>query len=284
MANGPLLPPLVTPTRSVPRQICRTALIAVAVTSIVTAASARTASPFSGNWVADLDTQSGLATDTYLVRDGHYACVTCEPPRSYPADGKLHPVIGDPDVTAESVSVTGPGMIVTHLVGPPLDRVTTMTVAPDNQTSTYISIDHRPGIEVPLRTEYLARRIAPTPMGAHPVSGTWQGVAYVEVPEIVRTTSLRLEGDRFSLSTPLGTSFVARLGGGYVPVRSAHADGVTVAVRRITPRQIEERAARGGQLLVVRTFTLSADGRSLEIATTDPARGTTFRATSHRRR
>lgn len=245
-------------------------------------ASAHANSPFDGAWVADLDTQSGLASDMYLVKDGNYGCATCEPPRSYRADGKPHPVPGDPDVASESVSITGPRTIVTHIVGPPLDRTTTMTVAADDQTATYVSLDHRPGIPGVLRTVYLARRTAPAPTGAHPVSGTWQGVRYVEVPPEVRTTVLRITGDRFSYSTPLGTSFTARIGGDYVPVKSEAGDGTTVSIRRSGQRQIEERVKQAGQVVAIRTFTLAPDGRTLEIATTDPSRGTTFRATSRR--
>ncbi|WP_426165028.1 hypothetical protein [Sandarakinorhabdus sp. DWP1-3-1] len=260
----------------------KSAFLAIALHGLLANAPAQAASPFDGDWIADLDRQSGLATDSYLVRDGQYACDSCAPQRSHPADGKMHPVAGDPDVATESVTVTGPRSIVTHIIGPPLDRLTTMTVAADDQTATYVAIDHRPGVSIPLRTEYLARRLAPAPPGAHPVSGKWQGVEYIEVPEIVRTTQLRLEGDQFSRSNLLGTSYTARLGGDYVPLRSTHGGNVTIAVRRTGQRQIEERAQRDGQLLVVRTFTVARDGRSMETATTDPIQGTTFRSTSHR--
>lgn len=245
-------------------------------------ASAYANSPFDGTWVADLDTQSGLASDVYLVKDGNYSCATCEPRRSYRADGKPHPIPGDPDVVSESVSITGPRTIVTHIVGPLLDRTTTMTVSADDRTATYISLDHRPGIPGVLRTVYLARRTAPTPTGAHAVSGTWQGVRYVEVPPEVRTTVLRITGDRFSYSTPLGTSFTARIGGDYVPIRSGASNGTTVAIRRSGQLQIEERIKQAGQVIAIRTFTIAPDGRTLEIATADPSRGTTFRAISRR--
>lgn len=258
-----------------------TRFIAGAALSLL-GAPALAQSPFDGDWVADLDTQSGLPTDTYLVQDGRYACSTCEPPRAYPADGKPHAVPGSPDVISEAVTITGPRTMVTHIVGPPLDRTTTMTVSPDGQTATYVSVDRRPGINAALRTEYLARRIEPAPAGAHPVSGSWKGIRYVVVLALVRTTRLRLVGDQFSFSTPLGTSFKARLGGDYVPVQSTQAAGVTVAVRRTTARQIEEKIKRDGQLILVRTFTVSGDGRSMEVASTDPAKGTTFRATSRR--
>ncbi len=256
-------------------------LAAAACLALVTT-SVRARSPFDGRWVADLDTQSGLATDMYLVRDGHYACSSCEPPRSYAADGKPHPVAGDPETTSESVTITGRRSIVTHIIGPPLDRVTTMTVAPDDRTASYVSVDHRPGITAALRTEYLARRTAAAPAGAHAVSGTWQGVRYVQVPELVRTTTLRLNGNRFSYSTPLGTSYTAHLGGGDVPVRTMQGAGITASVRLTGKRRIEEKVKRDGQLVEVRTFTLAPNGRSMEIATRDPAQGATFRAISRR--
>ena len=256
---------------------------AAAIGLLLLMAAAAGASPFDGVWVADLDTQAGLATDEYLVLSGEYRCLTCAPPRAYRADGRPRTVPGDREVTLESVTIAGPRTIVTHIVAPLLDRVTTMTVAPDDRTATYVSIDHRPGIAAPLRTEYLARRVGPAPAGAHPVSGRWQGVRYIAVPAPVRTTVLRLAGDRFSYTTPLGTSFDAQFGGGEVPVGSRQGvSDVTVRVRRAGPRQIEECAMRTGRLILVRTFTVSPDGRSLVIATTDPKRGTTFRATSRR--
>lgn len=254
----------------------RPALLIVSIALWSAPGSAR--SVFDGNWIADLDTQSGLASDVYLIRDGIYSCASCEPPRRYLADGRPHPVPGDAAVTSESVTITGPRTIVTHIVEPSLDRVTTMTVAPDDRTATYVSIDHRPGIKPALRTVYLARRTAPALAGAHPVSGTWQGVRYVSVPALVRTTTLRLIGDRFSYSTPLGIAFTALLEGDAVPV----GDGLTVAVRRTGRRQIMATWRAGGQPVTIRSFTIATDGRSMEIATTDPLRGTTFRAISRR--
>lgn len=254
--------------------------LALAAASILMSAGAEARSPFDGNWVADLDTQKGLPTDSYLLRDGQYSCLSCAPPRSYPADGKMRLVPGDPDRTSEAVTITSPREIITHIVGSALDRTTTMTVSPNGGSASYISIDHRPGITTILRTEYLARRTASAPKGSHIVSGTWQGVRYVAVPTELRTTTLRVDGDKLVYSTPLGTSFTAKLGGDFVPVHSVHAADVQVAVRQTGPRQIEERAKQDGKEILVRTFTVSPDGRSMEIASTDLTQGKTFRVTS----
>jgi hypothetical protein len=174
---------------------------------------------FSGTWVADLDSQSGLGNDIYLVGKGHYACESCTPPRHYRADSKLRPV-GDSEGTRESVTITGPRTIVTHIVEPAISRATTMTVARDNRTATYVSIDHRPGIPQPLRTVYLARRTAWRPRGPHPVSGTWRGIRYVIVPELIRTTELKESRGTFAYNAPAGSSYAAVLGGHFVRART----------------------------------------------------------------
>ena len=255
-------------------------LAALAGSTLPERGYAQARSPFDGSWVADLDTQSGLPTDVYLIRDGHYSCTSCEPPRAYPADGELRPVPGDPDRTSEAVRISSPSEIVTHIVGSALDRTTTMTVAPDGRTATYVSIDHRPGIAAAIRTEYIARKTGPTLSKAHIASGTWKGVRYVAVPEELRTTTMQVVGNKLMYSTPLGTSFTATFGGDFVPVRSAHAADVQVAVRRTAPSQIQERVRQKGKEVLVRVFTVRPDGRSMETASTDLTQGTTFRVTS----
>lgn len=256
-------------------------LLLVALLALPAAAPA--ASPFDGRWVADLDTQTGLATDVYLVSGGLYRCDSCTPRRAYAADGRPHPIPGDPQVRWESVRIAGPRTIVTHIEGPTLSRETTMTVAPDDATATYTSNDRRPGVKGPLHSVYIARRTAPAPDGAHPVSGSWQGLRYVAVPEQVRTTILRVDRTRFVYRHPLGYSFTARLGGGFVRVRGPYETPVLAAVRRVGARILEETRRSGGRVVLVRTYTLSADGRTLAIASTDPATGHTFRIAAHRK-
>jgi hypothetical protein len=219
--------------------------------------------------------------DVYLIRNGMYRCESCRPERSYPADGKPHEISGDPDVSAESVTISGPRAITTRIEGKALTRETTMTVAPDDRSATYVSIDHRPGVSRALRTEYIARRIAAGPADAHPASGSWLGVRYVEVPVEVRTIVLHETGNQFTYSAPLiGVRFTAAYGGPFVPVEGPYKE--LAAVKRLGPNRVRETLMAHGKVVLVRTFTLSADGGSLTIAARDPAKGTTFVVTAHR--
>lgn len=251
--------------------------------AFVLALQAPAASPFTGTWLADLGSQHlPDHPDVYLVARGRYRCDSCRPARDYPADGRAHAVPGDADVASESVTVAGPRTIVTRIVGPALVRATRMTVARDGRMATYVSIDRRPGVPGTLRSVYLARRIAPAPPGAHPVSGSWQGVRYVSVPDRVRTTMLELDGERFTYAVPIGVSYSATIGGPPVTVQGPYGGRYAAAVRRLDADTLVETRTEGSRPLFERRFHLSPDGRALDIATTDLAAGTTFRITAHR--
>ena len=237
----------------------------------------------SGRWVADLSSQKlPEHLDVYLVANGHYECNSCSPPRSYAADGKPHPITGDGEVTSERVTVLSPRSIRTRIVSPSLVRETTMTASADDRTAMYVSLDRRPGVKGVLRTRYVARRVADAPLSANRVSGSWQGMAYLEVPRKVRTIELRLSGNRLIYRTPTGVGYSATIGGPPAKVKGPYAGSMTASVRRLDGLTLVETRLRDGTPLFERTFHLSTDGRSLEISTRDESNGTTFVATSRR--
>jgi hypothetical protein len=258
--------------------------VAIAALAFALAAgAAQAASPFDGTWVDDLDSQTGVDhVDVYLVAGGTYHCDSCVPPRAYPADGVARPVAGDPGVVSESVRVAGPRSIVTRIVGPDMIRETTMTVAADDRTATYVSLDDWPGRASGLRTEYLARRIKPAPPGAHPVSGSWQGVRYTAVPEEYRSITLIDTAEGLSRSSFRRGRYTARYGGPPAPIEGV-TGGYQVEVGRPDPNTRTETILLAGKPLTERTFRLSPDGQAMETTVKDLAGGGVFRATSHRR-
>lgn len=264
-----------------------TRTISLAVTMAISAASApaAAASPFDGLWVDALKTQVGEAGfDAYVVADDRYTCSSCSPPRSYPTDGRMRPVPGDPSVIGESVTIAGPRRIVTRIASRQMTRVTTMTVAADDRTATYVSIDRWPGSAKALRTVYLAKRVTPAPAAAHPVSGSWRGVAYTEVPEEYRSVRLTEIHGRFTRSNVRRGHYTARIGGPGAPV---HGDGQNIyraVVRAPNARTRVETILLKQQPVVERTYRVSADGRSMTTSVRDPKDGQTFTTVSHRKR
>ncbi|HEX8127335.1 MAG TPA: hypothetical protein VF548_17300 [Allosphingosinicella sp.] len=260
--------------------IVGTASLVAAV--LASAAPARPEPPFSGTWVADLRTQQGLPTDLYVVKDGIYSCDSCEPRRRYPADGRLRPVPGAAGIS-ESAAIVDRATLSTRIVQPDLGRTTRMRVAGDGKTATYVSVDRRRGISGPLRTEYLAERVAPGPAGSHAVSGAWKGVRYVSVPVQLRTTILTERGETLSYRTGTGYSYTARYGGPFVPIKGPYDGSLSVSVRKDGPNRVVETRRRGGRDVQARTYTVASDGQRMEMATTDLATGTTFRVAARRR-
>ncbi|HWE45923.1 MAG TPA: hypothetical protein VG407_07830 [Caulobacteraceae bacterium] len=254
------------------------------IAAVALAAAAPASSPFTGRWIADLKTQdASQMVDNYLVAGGRYDCKSCDPPRSYPADGKPYAVPGDREVTSESVTVLSPRSIRTRIVSPTRVRETTMIVATDDETAHYIAIDHRTDLKGVLRTEYIARRIAPAPKSANRVSGSWRGVRYVSVPEVLRTIELESDGRTLTYRVPSGAHFTAVIDGPPAPVETPQGVQGMTQVTRDGPRTLVDTRKIDAKLVMRRTFTVSQDGRSLDVATFDPDTGVTFRATSRKK-
>lgn len=263
-------------------------VLAAAVLSLLgplpAAAAPPAAGPFDGTWVEDLNTQMGEAGfDTYLVANGVYGCKSCQPPRSYPADGKMRPVAGDTSVLSESAIVTGPRTLVTRIVDHEMTRETTMIVAAGGNSATYVSLDAWPGRARRLRTEYRATRVAPAPPGAHPVSGSWRGVAYVAAPEEYRSVTLHDAGGLFSRSNFRHGRYTARIGGPPVPVTGDGKNIYQAAVRAPDPRTRVETISLAGKVAVERTYALSPDGRALTTTVRNAGGGQPFSIVAHRK-
>ena len=246
-------------------------------------ASGNAASPFNGVWVDDLKSQMGeTGFDIYLIAKGIYKCYSCSPPRSYPADGKTRPVQGDTSVK-ESVNISGSRAITLRTTSPNMTRETTMTVAADDRSATYVSLDKWPGLAKRLRTEYIAKRVASSPPGAHPASGSWLGVTYIKVPEEYRSVSLMEADGHFARSNFRHGHYIADIDGPAVPVTGDGRDAYQAEVRAPNLRTRVETVLLNGKPVIVRTYTLSQDNRSLTTEVREPGTRNVFSTISHQK-
>lgn len=258
--------------------------LALALALAGSAAAHAASSPFDGKWVADLGAQvEADHTDVYLVANGQYRCASCRPPRAYPADGVVRPVTGDPDVTAESVSISGPRSITTHMVEPDMVRDVTMTVDPDDRTATYVALDRWIGRDRPLRTVFRAERVKPAPSGAHPVSGAWKAIGYTTVPEAYRTVELKVKGQRLTLSSFRGGRLTAVFDGPAATIEGVSNNRYQAALKRIDANSFQETVLSDGQPVTEITYTVSSDGLSMTSVTKDLAAQETFASTYYRK-
>jgi hypothetical protein len=162
-------------------------------------------------------------------------------------------------------------------------RETTMTVAPNDQSATYVSLDKWPGRPKRLRTKYLAKRVASAPAGSLAVSGSWIGVAYLEVPEEYRAVALKEADGHFTRSNFRHGHYMAEIGGPAVQLTGDRQDIYKAMVRAPDARTRVETILLNDRLVLERTYSLSADGNSMETAVHDPTDGHIFRTTSHRK-
>jgi len=256
--------------------------ILAAAMSVATGA-ATASSPFDGRWIDDLKTATGdQSTDVYRVDRGLYICNSCSPKRSYPSDGKLRPVTGDPSVS-EATSIIGPRSIMTRTIGRDMVRETTMTVSEDNRTATYIALDKWPDRRRRLLTKYIAKRVAPSPLGSHLVSGSWLGLAYVVVPEEYRSIDLKDTGADLSFNNLRHGHYTARYGGPPVTLHLPGDDTYTVSVRKPDEQSRMQSIFHNGELVSERTYSISADGRSLRTTVRHPKDGTVISYTAHKK-
>ena len=186
-------------------------------------------------------------------------------------------------LVAESVDIMGQRTILTKTVSREMNRQTTMTVAQDNRTATYVSLDKWPTLKKILRTEYLAKRTAPAPAGANAVSGSWLGVQYVIVPEEYRSVDLKENNGYFTRSNFRHGHYTARIGGGAAPVLGDGKNCLVATVQACDVRTRVETVRLGNKPVVERTYKLSNDGESMQTTVRDPSDGSVFTTTAHRK-
>jgi hypothetical protein len=172
---------------------------------------------------------------------------------------------------------------MTHIVDHEMTRETTMTVAPDNRTAFYVSLDKWPSYPKRLRTEYLAKRVAPAPPGAHLVSGRWLGLRYLQGPEEYRSNDFKEENGFFTRSNFRHGHYTAKIGGPAAPVTGDGKNIFIAVVRAPEPRARIETISLRGKPLIERTYRLLVDGKSMLTTVRDPEDGSVYKITSHRK-
>lgn len=256
--------------------LIRVSGLAVVIAAAV-CAPAFAQSAFTGTWKIDID--SYQLPDKPIVRtvaNGIYECLSCAPPYKLPADGRFHPIAGYDEWDEASVEVVDARTVrAVFRRGGRVVSSYDMTVSPDGQSlissRLFTGVD---GAE-PIRSEMRQTRVAPAPPGSHPVSGSWRRAAVAAASESARTATVRREGDRFEAIYPSGEAFTATLGGPPVPLRGA--SGVTVTAEAAGERTIIVTNLRGDRVLSVETWTVTPDGRTLELAVDNRETGGTTR-------
>jgi hypothetical protein len=260
------------------------ALCCVFLVSFILPIQGTAQSLFDGTWKIDLDERQSSTTQYgYLLKDGIYHCATCNPQLEIKADGKDHQITGEPCYNTVNLKV------VDAYTTEETDKrngkavgTTRMTVSPDGNTATVEWTESCNAQGDVVAGKDLMARVSQSPRGAHAISGSWRITKRMNRSENALVVELKLVGDTFSFADPAGQSYRAKLDGTETPIKG-DLSNTLVSLRRIDEHTIEETDKRGGKIVEVTRFTVSADAKTMTVSMTDKANGTTRQFVCHKR-
>jgi hypothetical protein len=214
----------------------------------------------SGTWKADISSvQFDTKPDDYLLQNGTYSCKSCTPPYSLAADGAFHSV-NTPYFDSDAVKVVDAHTIIetSKKGGKQVGEDTTTVSADGNTQTTKFTDTSTPG--APSKGEFTETRVGPAPAGAHAVSGQWKPTKLSNFNDAALTFTVNVDGDTYKSSSPDGTSYEAKIGGGDVPIQGDIA-GTMVSVTKVADNSYQVTRKRDGKAVRVTTYTVGADGK-----------------------
>lgn len=230
-------------------------------------------STFTGTWVTDLKSVQYSGTPfSFSLKDATYRCDTCVPKVEIPADGKDHPTKGFPYADSISVRATDDNTIeIVRKKAGKVERSSKTVVSADGNTLTVEWTFFPNGQEGHGRRVY--SRTAAGPAGAHKASGSWQQRRSEEESANVLTVTYKASAEQLNMADPIGDSYTAKFDGKQYPVKGD--PGITsVALKKIDANTIEETDKLNGQVIFISRMTVSPDGQTMTVESTDKIHNT----------
>lgn len=233
----------------------------------------------NGTWKTDkASVKFEQKPDDILLQGGTYKCSTCLPPLEVAADGQFHDVAGR--AYSDSMSVRAVDDKTIEMKSRKGGRDTflaTMTVSADGNTLTRKFKDSSTPNAPAVEGSSSATRAGPAPAGAHAASGQWTPNEVKEYSEDALNATYKVEGNKVTWSGQ-GQTYTAEIGGPAVPV-TGDIGGTTVTVSQ-DGNSLKETFTRDGKVVNEVVTTVSADGKSLTWAATDPRDGSKVSGTA----
>jgi hypothetical protein len=239
-------------------------------------------SPFDGTWKIDNNQTQSTAHYDYLLQGGEFRCLTCATQIVVKADGLDHSIAGDPCYDTVSVRVVDERRIEeTDKKSGKTVGTLRIAVSDDGKSATenWTESCNAKG-DVVSGVDMLVR-VAPGPVGAHAISGSWKISKRIGRSENALVITLKLTSSEFSFFDPTDQGYVAKLNGAETPFLGDVA-GIVVCVKRIDERTVEQTEKRGGKVVAVTRFVVAADGKTLHVSEQDKTTGTLKQFVAHR--
>jgi hypothetical protein len=233
-------------------------------------------SAIDGTWKIDLNkAQMDSKPRVLQLKDGMYACLTCDAKTQIKADGQPHPVTGSPYADSEKVSVIDPNKV--EVVGLKDGQVrfrVGLNVSSDGKTMTRQYEERPAGSDQMVKTTATFSRVGEPETGSHAVSGSWKLDKLESASESWLTFTFASTGDGLNYKASTGETYHAKFDGKDYPYQNDPGT-TSVVVKKIDANTYEETDKRNGEVISVARMSISPDGKSMTLVTQDKKRGMT---------
>jgi hypothetical protein len=236
---------------------------------------------FEGTWEMKMDTLEFAGTpEEYVLNEGMFHCSSCVPKVDVRTDGSDQKVTGHPNFDTISVRVVDASSVqfAYKKDGKPTFACTE-TVSPDGTAMTEEFTNTIEDQPVSGRARFA--RVSQGPSGAHALSGSWSMRTIKNDSREGPLSTYVSTKDGMKWSDGNSQSYDAKFDGKGYPVRGDPSR--MVSLKRIGDDTIEETEKQDGKVLRVTLMTVSKDGKSMRVESTDKQRGGTMTYTAEKR-
>ena len=251
--------------------------VKIAAAAVLLAATPAFAeSPFDGTWKARTDSmKSAGRPEQFQIKDGTYSCSTCIPAYHVAADGAYHKVAGKDYWDEVAVKVVDDHRVdYSYRKAGKVVSSNRETGSADGGTLTMTAHNTNNGGGVPIDSVNSAKRVGAPMSGAHLTSGSWQIAPASQVSDAALTMTIRVDGKTLHMTSPLGETLDAPIGGGYT-LNVGDPGRTMTKVEQPDARTLKMTDRRGGMGGRVATYRVARDGTTLNGQSLDSRTGRT---------
>jgi len=247
-------------------------------------------SAFDGTWHFNMDSAQVAGNDRISVTNGVYRCDSCVPKEEVKMDGKDHPLKGD--LRADTINVreiNDREIEVQYKKAGKLINTNKWTASPDIIS---VTVEWENFFE---NGQKANGRVTETRVGDAPgnamlassnskssskITGEWKPEK-LEASENVSTYTYKMTNNTFSMSSPQGTSYEAKLDGSDAPYKGDPGT-TTVSVKKLDANHVDEYDKHDGKVIGIAHLSVDPDGKHLKLTYDDKLQGTTFNGTAEK--
>ncbi len=216
--------------------------------------------------------------EEYLIDKSSYHCETCVPKVDVEMDGKDHKVTGHPYDTLAVRILDNRSVKFTMKKDGKTTFECVETVSPDDRTMTEEFTNTAEAETVTGKASFT--RLALGPVGSNALSGKWSMQTVKNSTSAGTLTTYQSIAGGMKISDGSESYDVKFDGKDYPAGRDVHA---TVSLKLIDEYTLEETDKQDGKMMTVARMTVSKDGRSMRVESSDKQRGSTMTYTAEKR-